>query len=527
MSKLTRRGVMILGGALSLVGPAHAQSASIERWGLYEITLDGPKDGNPFVDVTLSADFTNGSQTVRVPGFYDGEGVYRLRFSPETAGDWQWRTTSNAQPLNGHTGAFTAHPASGNNHGPVRVTADGYHFAYADGTPFRQVGTTAYAWPLQSDALCAETLASLKASPFNKMRMCVYANVKALPIEPFVYTGAGPEAEPKNWNATRFNPAFFSRFENRVAQLQALGIEADIILHHPYDKAHGYAEMARADDERYLRYVIARLGACRNVWWSMANEFDLVKAKSVADWDHLGQFVQAEDPHQRLRSIHNCKAFFDNRRPWVTHSSIQNGMSVKDDTRAEIYRSIWEKPVVFDEICYEGRVDLRWGNLTGEEMVSRFWHGLIGGTYVGHGEVLTADNLSPDAGWTGIGGRLRGTSIPRLAFLKSVMVAGPKPGIDPVDKWWDRHIGGQAGQYYLRYFGAETPTAWALDLPKPALNGGETFRVDLIDTWNMTTTPVEGVFTMQKKDGYDFHDPVRPVLALPGKPWMAVRVVRA
>ncbi|MFT4076630.1 MAG: DUF5605 domain-containing protein [Asticcacaulis sp.] len=526
MAKLTRRGVMMLAGTLSVVGVAKAQNGrpatDTERWGLYEIALDGPAQGNPFVDVSLSAVFSHDGQTVHVPGFYDGDGVYRLRFSPESEGVWQWRTMSNAEALTGHEGVFTARPATGRNHGPVRVTADGYHFAYADGTPFRQIGTTAYAWAQQSDDQCDRTLATLKATPFNKIRMCLYANVKAEPIEPFAYSGA----DPKDWDPARFNPMFFRRFEARVAQLQALGIEADIILHHPYDKTHGYAEMARADDERYLRYMIARLGAYRNVWWSMANEFDLVKAKSSADWDHLGQFVADTDPHQRLRSIHNCKAFFDNRRPWVTHSSIQNGMSVKDDTRAEIYRSVWEKPVVFDEVCYEGRIDLRWGNLTAEELVSRFWHGLIAGTYVGHGEVLTGENLSADGGWTGVGGHLRGDSAPRLAFLKTVMEAGPKPGIDPIDKWWDRHIGGQAGQYYLHYFGDEAPSEWSLDLPKPGLAGGEQFRADLIDTWNMTVTPVPGVFTMQKKDGYDFHDPARPTITLPGKPWLAVRIQR-
>lgn len=525
MAKFTRRGIIGMAGALGgtlLVNEARAQEQEIERWGLYEITLAGPADGNPFTDVTLSAVFTRGGQTVQVPGFYDGDGLYRIRFSPETVGDWHWRTLSNVKVLADLTGRFTARPATGQNHGPVRVTADGYHFAYADGTPFRQIGTTAYAWAQQADDLCDETLATLRAAPFNKLRMCLYANVKALPIEPFVYTGPGP----KDWDATRFNPACFRRFETRVAQLQALGIEADIILHHPYDKTHGYAEMARTDDERYLRYVIARLGSYRNVWWSLANEFDLVKAKHPADWDHLGQFIADTDPHQRLCSIHNCKAFFDNRRPWVTHSSIQNGMSVKDDTRAEIYRSVWEKPVVFDEVCYEGKVNLRWGNLTAAELVSRFWQGLVAGTYVGHGEVLTAENLSPDGGWTGIGGHLRGDSAPRLAFLKSVMAAGPRPGIDPIDKWWDRHIGGLAGQYYLRYFGDEAPSDWSLDLPKPGLNGGESFRVDLIDTWNMTISPVEGLFTMQKKDGYDFHDPARPSVRLPGRPWIAVRMQR-
>ena len=522
MSKVTRRGVMILAGAMSVSGVAQAAMPDIERWGVYEITLDGPKSGNPFVDVSLTAEFHNAVKTVTVSGFYDGEGVYKIRFSPDTEGAWQWRTTSNVKALNGRGGAFAARPATGDNHGPVHVTADGYHFTYADGTPFRQIGTTAYAWAQQSETQCALTLQTLKASPFNKIRMCVYANVKAEPIEPFVYIGAGP----KDWDATRFNPGFFRRFEDRVAKLRALGIQADIILHHPYDKVHGYAEMTRADDERYLRYVIARLGAYRNVWWSMANEFDLVRAKSPADWDHIGQFVADNDPHQRLRSIHNCKAFFDNRKPWVTHASVQNGMSVKDDTRAEIYRSVWEKPVVFDEICYEGKSDLRWGNLTGEEMVSRFWHGLIAGTYVGHGEVLTDKNLSPDGGWSGIGGRLLGTSVPRLAFLKTVMETGPKPGVDPVDKWWDRHIGGQAGQYYLRYFGDQSPSEWPLDLPKQELAGGEQFRVDLIDTWHMAVTPVDGVFTLKQKDGYSFHDPARPSISLPGKPWMAVRIQR-
>ena len=42
--------------------------------------------------------------------------------------------------------------------------------------------------------------------------------------------------------------------------------------------------------------------------------------------------------------------------------------------------------MVFDEVKYEGNVEQRWGNLTAEEMVLRFWHGTIDGTYVGHGE---------------------------------------------------------------------------------------------------------------------------------------------
>ena len=41
---------------------------------------------------------------------------------------------------------------------------------------------------------------------------------------------------------------------------------------------------------------------------------------------------------------------------------------------------------MFDEVKYEGDIPRRWGNLSAEELVFRFWEGTIAGTYVGHGE---------------------------------------------------------------------------------------------------------------------------------------------
>ncbi|WP_443749334.1 DUF5060 domain-containing protein [Asticcacaulis solisilvae] len=519
---LRRRSVLAAGLPLIALGSsAFAPPATtVERWGLYEIALNGPVTGNPFVDVTLAAIFQNGGTTVTVPGFYDGNGVYRIRFSPPQAGNWTWTCASHDPGLNGKTGAFTAIAPSAGNHGPVTVSPDGYHFDYADGGRFIQIGTTAYAWAQQPDARCGETLQTLAASPFNKIRMCVFPNVAAEPIQPFAATGPGD----RDWDPERFNPAYFRRFEDRIRRLQAIGVEADIILFHPYDSRHGWMEMTRAQDELYLRYVMARLSAFRNVWWSMANEFDLVKSKNTADFDHLLQVVQAEDPHGRLRSIHNCHVLYDNRKPWITHASVQNGSAVTDDTRAEIYRDMWEKPVVFDEICYEGHVEARWGRLRGQEMVSRFWYATIGGTYAGHSETLTPENAGPDASWAGKGGKLYGESAPRLAFLKSAL--SDAPPIDPIDKWWDRHLGGQPGKYYLRYFGPETPPSWPVVLPKVGLSGGEVFRADILDTWAMTVTPVAGTFTMARLNAYDFGDPARPTLPLPSKPWQAVRLTR-
>ena len=49
------------------------------------------------------------------------------------------------------------------------------------------------------------------------------------------------------------------------------------------------------------------------------------------------------------------------------------------------------------------------------------------------------------------------------------------------------------------------------------------YRIDVIDTWNMTIEP-QGVFRMARKDEYDIHAPDRPVVSLPGRPYMAVRL---
>ena len=517
------RRTMLGSGLAVAAAPALAQASpgATERWGVHELALQGPSGGNPFIDVQVAATFRQGERAIRVPGFYDGDSIYRIRFSPPETGPWHWTTHSNAAALNGKAGRFDCIAPSPGNHGPVRVSSDGFHFVHADGTPFRQIGTTCYSWALQSDAKCAQTLKTLRTAPFNKLRMLVFPNVPSIATNPFARTGDGP----RDWDPTRFDPVYFLRYEDRIQRLGQLGIQADVILFHPYDEARGYNDMSRADDERYVRYVAARWGAYRNLWWSMANEWDLVKSKSVADWDQLFGVLVDADPHERLRSIHQIRRYYDHRKPWITHASVQNGPAVMDDIRAAQHREFALKPVVFDEVVYEGDSDQRWANLTGQQMVERFWWGLIGGTYVGHSETFAPDR-NPDFSWLGQGGVLKGTSAPRLAFLRAIMEEGPAPGIDPIEHWWDYHVGGVPHAYYLKYFGSAQPTAWRVTLPGRDKDPKHSFRIDIIDTWNMTVTPVPGVFRMQQFNQYDVHDPARPEIALPGKPWIALRIVK-
>jgi hypothetical protein len=506
----------------------------VECWDIFELSLDGPQEGNPFVDVSYHARFRHEQRVVEVAGFYDGDGVYRVRYMPDAVGLWSYTTTSNRAELDGIEGQFTCTEPSLGNHGPVRVR-DTYHFCYADGSPYFLIGTTCYAWNHQGDAVEEQTLETLRTAPFNKLRMCVFPKHYAFNANEPVYH-AFERTESGEWEYARFNPAFFQHLEQRIDDLRAQGIEADLILFHPYDR-WGYSMMDAETDDRYLEYVVARLAAYRNGWWSLANEYDFMmqarrmeerldegkrkRLKSEADWDHFFQLIQASDPCQHLRSVHNGSTLYNHTHPWVTHASIQNGSAVADFGRAVLYRDVYRKPIVFDEVCYEGNIPQRWGNLSAEEMVHRFWHGTIDGTYVGHGETY----LHPqDILWWSKGGVLHGESPARIAFLREILEQGP--ALDPVDKWRDARTAGVQGEYYLVYFGKEQPVEWRFELPNRGLGAGTQFQVEIIDAWEMTITPVEGVFEVEPRDRYRCVSRGNRTIRLPGKPYIALRMQR-
>jgi len=229
--------------------------------------------------------------------------------------------------------------------------------------------------------------------------------------------------------------------------------------------------------------------------------------------------VQKADPYGHLRSIHNADRLYDYTKSWVTHVSLQYYNVVKSPWGSSLLRDIYKKPIVNDEINYEGNINRRWGQLTGEEMTFRFWNAYIGGGYATHGDT------SP-TGWIGGGGKLEGESPARIAFLKKIIEDGPIEGMEPIDRFYTPNYAGKSGEYYLIYFGKDTPAEWIFKLPKAMLAAGMKFKVDVIDTWNMTITPVDKTFELKVLDNYSFEDKQQQKISLPGNPYMALRIVR-
>ena len=60
------------------------QGTRVQRWRVFELLVDGHDDDNAYVDVSLAATFESEGKKITVPGFYDGDGKYKVRFSPAT-----------------------------------------------------------------------------------------------------------------------------------------------------------------------------------------------------------------------------------------------------------------------------------------------------------------------------------------------------------------------------------------------------------------------------------------------------------
>ncbi len=505
----------------------YTYTEEVERWGVFEFSLQAATKENPFTDQQISGIFSSCNEKKSVIGFYNGNGIFKVRFMPSFVEPYTFEISLDSEE-DIWEGTFQVSPADPGNHGPVRV-ADTYHFAYEDGTPHRPIGTTCYVWELQNEVLQEETLRTLSRGYFNKIRFCVFPKHYDYNLnEPCSYPYEGSamdssvltsdnfnrytaESEGNAWDFTRFNVKHFEHIEESILALQKLGIEADIIVMHPYDR-WGFSRMRPEEDDLYWKYVLSRFSSFRNVWWSLANEYDLMPTKSIADWERYAQLICTYDPYTHLRSIHNCKGFYDYTRPWITHCSIQRQEMYKCSELVDDYRKRFGKPVVLDEIGYEGNIQHGWGNLSGRELVRRFWEAACRGGYAGHGETFYREDRIL---WWSHGGALHGESPERISFLREITSDIPSTGLKYLpgrsdeacavpDTFTPSRI--KVYDYYLIYYGYTRPS-----FKEYQFDGDTRFSVDVIDTWEMKVEHF-GVFSGKFR------------IELPGKEYMAVRI---
>ena len=475
---------------------------------MQEFTFEGPVLTNAWAAPQVAAEFSSAEETVRVKGFYDGEGIYKVRFLPEKAGSYTWQVNGAV------SGRGSVYCSAGEKRG--KVSASSQHFIYANGSLYQSFGTTVYGLVHQPEALIEKTLRSLEASPYNKVRMCLFPKY-------YEYNREEPEAFPfEKTDAGVFDVQrpclkYWQRLDRVLDRLEAMDIQADLILFHPYDK-WGFSKMSMEDNLIYLETVIRRLAARPNVWWSLANEYDVLTAFEMEDWYTVEDFMTRCDPFHHLLSNHNWAKFYDFSREHITHVCVQFPWVQKAGLLAHEY----QKPVIFDEMGYEGNVPMGWGNLSAFELVNRFWCVCAQGAWATHGEAFVSED---QVLWWSKGGNLKGASTPRIAWLRKFMESLPGPleadllplavndmppdkdtaealfaqmpeefqgfaramvSLSPLerermvlaDPMYSGHCGTDA---YLYYYARTCPCMAHIELPG---DGG--YKVEVLDVWEMT-----------------------------------------
>jgi hypothetical protein len=233
--------------------------------------------------------------------------------------------------------------------------------------------------------------------------------------------------------------------------------------------------------------------------------------KSIADWERYASIICEKDPYNHPRSIHNWHSYYDYTRPWVTHCSIQRTDMYKCAELVAEWRSRYQKPVVLDEIVYEGNIEMGWGSISGHEMVRRCWEAVCRGGYAGHGETFCHPS---NVLWWSHGGELHGESPERLKFLYKILCEIPGPGLKPINLGKNDEVVAaidgvlEEPGYYLIYYSFN-----CFSFRQFHFDDTNEYQVEVIDTWEMT---IENRGKFRGNFRVD----------LPGKEYMAVRIRR-
>jgi len=325
------------------VAPGVAPGVTIQQYHSQDFPFAATVDGNPF-DVEVTGEFSGPAGVrLRVPGFFDGAGTWKIRFSPTRVGRWSLRTVSAVAALNGKVEPEiecvpNRRPRI---HGGLRVDpANPHHFVWEDGTRYFLMGYEAdWLWALEDARPLVERLAALG---FNHFIINIYAHDTRWsperqnqwdygPPPPAVFPWEGTNEKPDH---ARLNPAFFARYDRMMEALRESGAVAHLMLK-VYNKMVSWPPAGSRDEERYFRYVAARYQAFSNVVWDFAKEAYYEKDEALQK--RLIDLVRATDGYRRLTTVHDDDAY--DRNP---------ALNANIDFRSDQQHSHWAQSVAFD-----------------------------------------------------------------------------------------------------------------------------------------------------------------------------------
>jgi hypothetical protein len=296
-----------------------AAPATVKLWDRFEGSVTNSRSyADPYRDVDLAVTYTGPrGATVRFRGFYDGDKTWRFRFMPHLAGRWQYEARfSDGQP--GARGSFEATPSD------LPGTISQYApnpiwFGFKGGRRALirsfHVGDRFFARNWDAAAR-TRFLDWFQQQGYNTISIASH------------YLNRNVKERGQGWNTPDLWPLNAAEYRYMESILDDLHRRRIVV--YPFAGFFGKeSDFPRdpAEQERYIQYTLARLGAYWNVLLLVGGPEPLLKRNPHLTFDEvnrLGEAIRHNDVFGHMLSVHNATGsdpFKD--QPWLTYGVLQ------------------------------------------------------------------------------------------------------------------------------------------------------------------------------------------------------------
>jgi len=383
----------------------------IKTWEVFEITLKSTAQAqNPYVEFLktgdqpfLTATFTGTDgrsqrKIIKVPGFWDGENTWKIRFTPPIDGTWKYETVSQDRKMNRKKGSITVSgwTEEEKNINPARRgfmvvngsdPRKGRYFTYTDGTPVLWIADTWWDW----------TNSRIRFGSFKKL-----ADTRAeqgYNIGQLFFAGNGWGRESSLLDPSFREPKLeqIRKIEEMIRYANSKGIT--VWIHAWWSRENIDKSIGDENITRWWRYVVHRLHAF-NVIWVLAGEYNMNNYGGfpLSFWNRVGDIIKDEDPYDRITGAHPTPPMWSggaeapqwstaeavHNQKWLDYNQSQTGHArwcneLIPEIISRAYRMAPAKPAVVTEPWYE----FIEGNPTAMDIRFAAWSSVMSGA-AGH-----------------------------------------------------------------------------------------------------------------------------------------------
>lgn len=370
---------------------------------MYEITLTTTNTyNNPYIDVSVTATFTFSTKIIIVNGFWDGGNTWKIRFTPQDIGTWNYIISSNDTNMNGLTGSFTNNNSytsfielNPNNIWGWRTSDDlKPHFWMSD-TIWRGLQPNKYTYNQFVDVVNTRS-----AQGFNHFR----GHLNSMDVGYSFYNST---------SYTSPNITNMQEIDRRIEYANSKGIIMDLCVGSGsrFPSSMVISSSGTPTRERYLKYLIARYSSY-NITWEGLSEYE-ENTNAVNLINAIGNYIKSNDPYQHPRSTHTLNTNDELRNSswldWIMYQS-----SGENPTTIVSNRS-YNKPLINEEYWYEASCSTgsSHDDTTTYQMRKGAYKIILSGGYFATGNVATYTGGSNNYSSCG----LNGLQINQMKYL--------------------------------------------------------------------------------------------------------------